>query len=971
MIGRDADGLHQSIRLSAVLAALALAWACGGDSPTEPPPAPEPARPTTVTVSPATAELTALGATVQLIAEVHDQNGQTMAGATVTWASSAASVAMVNAAGLVTAVGNGTATITATAGSVSGSAAVTVAQEVSAVTVSPDGGTLSALGDVLHLVAEALDASGSAITNAAFAWTSDDTAVATVDGDGVVTAVGNGTATITATAGSVSGSAAVTVAQEVSAVTVSPDGGTLSALGDVLHLVAEALDASGSAITNAAFAWTSDDTAVATVDGDGVVTAVGNGTATITATADSVSGSAAVTVAQEVSAVTVSPDGDTLSALGDVLHLVAEALDASGSAITNAAFAWTSDDTAVATVDGDGVVTAVGNGTATITATAGSVSGSAAVTVAQEVSAVTVSPDGGTLSALGDVLHLVAEALDASGSAITNAAFAWTSDDTAVATVDGDGVVTAVGNGTATITATAGSVSGSAAVTVAQEVSAVTVSPDGGTLSALGDVLHLVAEALDASGSAVTNAAFAWTSDDTAVATVDGDGVVTAVGNGTATITATAGSVSGSATVTVMATPRSAPPTYVFARGIPESTRTLIRNEMEYSRAYFASEHGVEATGFTVLVGVADDLDALAPVYNRMTGDDLIRLYGFSSHTHAWVTSSRQGGTVVTIIIGLQEWSVSTAEYVIVHEYFHVLQQQLAREFESVGNGETRWSIDAPGWTVEGFATFAEYRYSLTRPDWDPFLNDRQHPWEDVAEGIANGELDANDLTRYLNPDRYTGCSWNVWSIYSLGFLATLFLTSRASDDAYVEFWKLLPRHATWEGAFSEAFGLEVDDFFREFQAWLLPQLPTYDLVRMRVSWPERSTDPDNLADVIGIRVDDPSWEHDDRGFRVGIGLAYSPPIRPPLDFEITVPGGTVGTAFLSLWWRNHRNEPAKQKSYLLGWYNDGELTDKREEATPFRFTGASQNAEWTLPAHPTTLPRLGCVQGPVREPCS
>ena len=90
------------IRLCAVLAALALAWACGGDSPSAPP-APEPARPTMVTVSPTTAQLTALGATVQLTAEVRDQNARVMAGATVTWSSGDTSVATVDASGLVTA----------------------------------------------------------------------------------------------------------------------------------------------------------------------------------------------------------------------------------------------------------------------------------------------------------------------------------------------------------------------------------------------------------------------------------------------------------------------------------------------------------------------------------------------------------------------------------------------------------------------------------------------------------------------------------------------------------------------------------------------------------------------------------------------------------------------------------------------------------------------------------------------------
>ena len=115
------------IRLSAVLAVVALAKGCGdGESPSAPP-MPEPARPTTVTVSPATTELTVLGATVQLSVEVRDQNATVMAGATVIWTSSASSVATVDASGLVTAAGNGTATITASAGSASGSAAVTVA----------------------------------------------------------------------------------------------------------------------------------------------------------------------------------------------------------------------------------------------------------------------------------------------------------------------------------------------------------------------------------------------------------------------------------------------------------------------------------------------------------------------------------------------------------------------------------------------------------------------------------------------------------------------------------------------------------------------------------------------------------------------------------------------------------------------------------------------------------------------------
>ncbi len=279
------------IRLSAVLASLALGWACGGDSAT----APEPARPTTVTVSPARHELTALGITVQLSAEVRDQNARVMAGATVTWTSSTSSVATVDAAGLVRAVGNGTATITASAGSASGSAVVTVMQSVASVEVSPSVYELTALGQTVQLTAEAFDENGHAVAGAEFSWESSDAAVATVDAGGLVTGVAEGVATITASAGEASGSAVVTVMQPVASVEVSPSAETIE-LGSTLQLTAEAFDESGEAVAGVEFSWESSDAAIATVDATGLVTGVAVGAATITATAGSAQGTAEITV---------------------------------------------------------------------------------------------------------------------------------------------------------------------------------------------------------------------------------------------------------------------------------------------------------------------------------------------------------------------------------------------------------------------------------------------------------------------------------------------------------------------------------------------------------------------------------------------------------------------------------------------------------------------------------------------------
>ena len=172
---------------------------------------PEPALPTAVTVSSATAELTALGATAQLRAEVRDQDSTVMTGVTVTWTTSSNSVATVDVAGVVTAAGNGTATITATAGSASGSAMVTVTQAAASVEVSPSVAELTAWGEAVQLTAEALDANGHAVAGAVLSWESADALVAEVDAIGLVSGIGEGVATITASAGAASGSAMVTV----------------------------------------------------------------------------------------------------------------------------------------------------------------------------------------------------------------------------------------------------------------------------------------------------------------------------------------------------------------------------------------------------------------------------------------------------------------------------------------------------------------------------------------------------------------------------------------------------------------------------------------------------------------------------------------------------------------------------------------------------------------------------------------
>ena len=370
---------------------------------------------TGITVSPTTATLDSVGATKQLTANV------TPAGinAAVSWTSSKESVATVNDTGLVTAVARGTATITATAGGKSATATITVNISggstdvaVTGITVTPTTVKLTEVNATKQLNATVTPSNA---TNKTIEWSSSDESVATVSDTGLVTAVAAGDAVITASAaGGTDITATVNVTVEISGgsevpvtgITVSPKRVTLREEGETKKLTATVKpeDAEGYTIK-----WTSDKKSVATVDDEGTVTAVGNGTAKITAAVEGtdVKTTAVVTVdlggsdtGSFVSSITLNKEEFELTSEGQTEKLEAAVLPEDAS---NTDVIWKSSDESVAVVDEDGVVTAVGNGTATITAEAADGSGiTATATVTVKIAAaatnvrVTFNANGGT-----------------------------------------------------------------------------------------------------------------------------------------------------------------------------------------------------------------------------------------------------------------------------------------------------------------------------------------------------------------------------------------------------------------------------------------------------------------------------------------------------------------------------------------------------------------------------------------------
>jgi uncharacterized protein YjdB len=538
----------------------------GGSSvitvPTPPPPTPEPVA--SVTVSPPSGQVQ-VGATLQLTATPRNAAGNPLSGRTVTWTSSAPGVATVDANGTVTGVAPGTATITATSEGRTGTSTVTVVAPppapVASVTVTPPTAQVQVGGSV-QLTATPRDAGGTPLTGRTVTWSSSAPLVASVDANGRVTALLPGTATITATSEGRSGTSTVTVTAlppaPVASVSVTPPTAEVQT-GGTVQLTATPRDALGNPLAGRAVTWTSSNPAVATVNASGLVTAVSPGTATITATSEGRTGTSTITVVAPppapVASVSVTPPTAEVQT-GGTVQLTATPRDAAGNPLTGRTVTWTSSNTAVATVDANGRVTAVSPGTATITATSEGRTGTSTITVVAPppapVATVAVTPSTGTLDP-GGTLQLTATPRDAAGNVLTGRTVTWTSSNTSVATVDANGRVTAVGPGTATITATSEGRTGTAAITVRTPpptVATVTVTPANPQLLE-GRTVRLTATARDAAGNVITGRTVTWTSSNTNVATVDATGLVTAVRRGRATITATIDGVTGSTVVEV------------------------------------------------------------------------------------------------------------------------------------------------------------------------------------------------------------------------------------------------------------------------------------------------------------------------------------------------------------------------------------------------------------------------------------
>ncbi len=319
-----------------------------------------------VTVSPVSTSV-AVGATVQLAAVTHDSAGNTLTGRTVTWTISNSAVATIAASGLVTGVATGTTTITATSEGKSGTAAISVTAPNCLTSagiwrnssVPTQTGAFEAQFDATAATASTNAAVG--LSNGPAADWTNLAAIVRFNSTGTIDARNGGDYAATTAIAYTAGTRYhfrldVDLASHTYDIYVTPAGATERVLGT-------------------AFAFRTEQAAVPALNNLGLDT--NGGSATV----------CNVTVGvwtplppAPVASVTMSPAATTVSG-GATVQLTATLKDASGNVLTGRSVTWASSAPTLAPVSGSGLVTGLGVGTATITATSGGHTGSAAVTV--------------------------------------------------------------------------------------------------------------------------------------------------------------------------------------------------------------------------------------------------------------------------------------------------------------------------------------------------------------------------------------------------------------------------------------------------------------------------------------------------------------------------------------------------------------------------------------------------------------
>ena len=521
----------------------ALAAACGSSDSTS-------ARLLEIQVTPASSTVS-IGGAQQFSATGRYSDGASkdLVGS-VTWTSLNSAVATITSGGLATGKAAGSSSIVATASSITGSATLTVTGPVLvSIAVTPSAPSV-AVGSTLQFTATGSynDGSKKDVTTSV-EWASSVTSVATISDSGRVQCEAVGKSTITATSGSVSGTATLTVtAAMLTSVTVTPADSSIP-LGILQPFTAIGTYSDGTTKDiSSKVIWNSSRSTVASITSVGIATARNLGNTKIQAVLDGVSGTTDLNVnAASLSTITIV-DGNVTIAENTSRQLTAIGLfNDGGTRNISTNVTWTSSEQEVATMPPHNpVVKGIAPGSTTITATLNAVSGSVMLNVTNaRIQFMSVTPASPAIAPATNVQFVATATFnDATTQNLTLDAI-WSSSNPHAATIASTGVATGVEKGSTGITAHFGGVTGSATLSVSDAtLTAIAITPPIAVIAPASTQPFTATGTFSNTTKQILSTVVTWGSSDTTVATITGFGFATGLRPGNTQIRAELGPVS-------------------------------------------------------------------------------------------------------------------------------------------------------------------------------------------------------------------------------------------------------------------------------------------------------------------------------------------------------------------------------------------------------------------------------------------
>jgi uncharacterized protein YjdB len=521
--------------------------------------------------------VTPAGKSVQFIAEGTFSDGTIRSPFDVTWSSSDTTAATIdNKTGFVTTLSPKAVMITASVGTIKNAAKLTVTDpELTAIQISPRLPPSIMIGKTLSFSAEGIYTDGVSRIPANLIWGSSDVTAATIDGKtGLLTPLSPRVVTITAGSGAIKSSVQLTViAPLLTEIWITPDAASM-VLGREARFSAEGKFSDNTTRhLSSDLVWSSSNPAVVAVaEGSGVATAVSVGEAVLTATSGTIRGTVQIAVIEPtLTAIHVRSNQSTIAA-GQTLQLTAtgsftdETTRPLGSDIT-----WSSSAPVFASVDQDGLITAVAKGlerSRTVTITAASIPSATGqmivsvinVTVTPPViTEIKIMPDQASIEVGGaQSFNAIGLLTDGTTKELTSD-MAWISSDSSLVVVNHNGLVSVVAkeiekSKSVTISAVSGKITGMAKITVLlPHLTTIRMIPGEVAIAAGRSQSFAVAGLFSDGISRPLTSGISWSLSDPVIATINGKaGLVDTLSAGSVTVTVASEKVKGTARLTIL-----------------------------------------------------------------------------------------------------------------------------------------------------------------------------------------------------------------------------------------------------------------------------------------------------------------------------------------------------------------------------------------------------------------------------------